>query len=150
MRGEVTFLPDTDDPGRFVVGSVVRTTSGLDLVITSVAPYRDRGLILGFEGVIDRSGAESLRGSILTVDATDRRPLDDGEFWPEDLVGLEAVTPSGEHLGVVSGVELGTAQDRVVVTSPAGAEILVPLVDDIVGDPENGRIEIDAPEGLFD
>lgn len=150
MRGEVTFLPDTDDPGRFVVGSVVRTTSGLDLVITSVAPYRDRGLILGFEGVIDRSGAESLRGSILTVDATDRRPLDDGEFWPEDLVGLEAVTPAGEHLGVVSGVELGTAQDRVVVTSPAGAEILVPLVDDIVGDPENGRIEIDAPEGLFD
>lgn len=150
MRGEVTFLPDTDDPGRFVVGSVVRTTSGLDLVITSVAPYRDRGLILGFEGVIDRSGAESLRGSILTVDAMDRRPLDDGEFWPEDLVGLEAVTPAGEHLGVVSGVELGTAQDRVVVTSPAGAEILVPLVDDIVGDPENGRIEIDAPEGLFD
>lgn len=150
MRGEVTFLPDTDDRGWFVVGSIVRTTSGLDLVITFVAPYRDRGLILGFEGVIDRSGAESLRGSILTVDAIDRRPLDDGEFWPEDLVGLEAVTPFGEHLGVVSGVEPGTAQDRVVVTSPTGAEILVPFVDDFVGDPEDGRIVIDAPEGLFD
>jgi 16S rRNA processing protein RimM len=149
VRGEVTFLPDTDDPGRFAVGSSMQTTSGRDLVITSVAPYRDRGLILGFEGVTDRRGAESLRGYILTVDAADRRPLDDGEFWPEDLVGLEAVTPFGEHLGVVSGVEVGTAQDRVVVTSPTGVEVLVPFVDDIVADPEGGRIVIDAPEGLF-
>lgn len=143
-------MPDTDDPGRFEVGASLRTTDGVDLVIASVAPYRDRGLILGFEGVGDRGAAERLRGSILTVDSAVRRRLDDGEFWPEELIGLEAVSPSGEALGSVTAVDLGAAQDRLVVTTATGDEVLVPFVGDIVGDPAGGRIVIDAPQGLFE
>jgi ribosomal 30S subunit maturation factor RimM len=52
-------------------------------------------------------------------------------------------------LGEVTGVELG-GQDRLVVTTPTGAEVLVPFVADLVGDPEGGRIRIDPPAGLFD
>jgi 16S rRNA processing protein RimM len=150
VRGEVTVVPDTDDPGRFEVGASLRTTDGVDLVIASVAPYRDRGLILGFEGVGDRGAAERLRGSILTVDPALRRRLDDGEFWPQELIGLEAVSPSGEALGSVTAVDLGAAQDRLVVTTATGDEVLVPFVGDIVGDPAGGRIVIDAPQGLFE
>jgi 16S rRNA processing protein RimM len=150
VRGDVTVVPDTDDPGRFEVGASLRTTDGVDLVIASVAPYRDRGLILGFEGVGDRGAAERLRGSILTVDPALRRRLDDGEFWPQELIGLEAVSPSGEALGSVTAVDLGAAQDRLVVTTATGDEVLVPFVGDIVGDPAGGRIVIDAPQGLFE
>jgi hypothetical protein len=36
-----------------------------------------------------------------------------------------------------------------VVATPTGEEVQVPFVEEIVGDPEGGRIVIDAPQGLF-
>lgn len=105
LRGEVTFLPETDDPARFTPGSTFTIDDGTVLVVTSVAPYRDRGLVLGFEGIGDRGAAERLRGMTLSISASDRRSLEPGEFWPEDLVGLAAVSPAGDPLGTVTGVD---------------------------------------------
>lgn len=149
MRGEVTVVPDTDDPDRFVRGAVLTTDDGREVTIRSVKPYRDRGLIVAFEGVVDRPAAERLRGAMLTVTVADRRALGDGEYWPDQLVGLEARSPTGELLGTVTGVDFGTAQDRLVVSTTDGVEVLVPFVDQIVGDPVAGAVVIDAPTGLF-
>lgn len=149
LRGEVTVVPESDDPSRFVPGSEMLTDHGRALIVVSVSRYRDRGLIVGFEGVTDRDGAEALRGSLLTVGVEDRRVLGEGEYWPEDLVGLTAVSPGGDPLGIVTAVDFGPGQDRIVVVTPDGEEVLVPFVDALVGDPEDGRIEIHRPEGLF-
>jgi len=46
-------------------------------------------------------------------------------------------------------VVVGTLQDRLVVSTPSGAEVEVPFVEEIVADPAEGRIVIDPPEGLF-
>jgi len=149
VRGQVTVLPDTDEPGRFAVGAELLTDRGRTLVVRSASRYRDRGLIVGFEGVDDRDQAESLRGSLVTIAASARRPLDDGEYWPDHLVGLIAVAPGGGTLGVVTAVDFGTGQDRLVVSTPAGAEVLVPFVAGLVGEPADGQIEIHDPGGLF-
>lgn len=125
------------------------TDTGRDLIVASVKPYRDRGLLLHFEGIRSRIEAENLRGLLLTVDAGTRRDLEDDEFWPDDLAGLEAVAPDDSVLGVVDRIEFGPGQDRLVVKTPAGVEVEVPFVSAIVGDPENGQIVIDAPPGLF-
>jgi 16S rRNA processing protein RimM len=149
IRGEVTVLVATDDPNRFAPGARVTTEDGRVLTVTSATPYRDSGLVIGFSGVTDRTAAEALRGLTLIIDPTQRRDLDADEFWPEDLLGLEAVDPSGSTLGRVTRIEFGTAQDRLVVTVPGGGEVLVPFVAAIVGDPSEGRLVIDAPQGLF-
>lgn len=149
VKGEVTVLPDTDDPQRFAVGASFTIGDDRSLTIRSVSTYRDRGLIVGFEGVTDRNAAERLRGSILSVPIAERRTLEDDEFWPEDLVGLPAVDPAGNALGTVSGIEFGSAHDWVVVTTPAGVDVLVPFVSAIVGEVAGGQIVIDAPEDLF-
>lgn len=148
VRGEVTVLPETDDPERFAAGAVLGTDSG-ELVVTSSKRYRDKGLVVGFEGVTDRAGAEALRGTVLTVETDRRRELDDGEFWPEDLIGLEAKAPDGSPLGTVTGVDQGVAQSRLVVTTTDGREVLVPFVSELVDDPTDGTIEIRDPGGLF-
>lgn len=148
VRGEVTVLLESDDPGDFDSGAILRAGER-DLEVCSARPYRDRGLIVAFAGVTDRNAAEALRGVVLTADAADRRSLEEGEFWSSSLVGLEAVTPAGASLGTVTEVLVGGLQDRLVVSTPSGEEVLVPFVGEIVGDPEDGRIVIDAPEGLF-
>lgn len=144
-------LPLTDDPGRFSVGASFWIDDDRELVVATVSPFRDRGLLIRFEGIETRVEAEGLRGTILTVDSSERRDLDEGEFWEHDLVGLDAVTPGGTSLGTVTRLEYGPGQDRLVVTTAEGTEVLVPFVAAFVGDPSgDGTIVIDAPEGLFD
>ncbi len=148
MRGEVTVLPESGDAGDFGRGVLLRAGER-DLEVRSARPYRDRGLIVAFAGIADRNAAEALRGLELTRDGAERRSLDEGEYWSAALVGLEAVSPAGEVLGRVAEVVSGGFQDRLVVVTPSGEEVQVPFVEEIVGDPEGGRIVIDAPEGLF-
>ena len=150
LRGEATVLPDSDDPDRFVVGARFTTDSGRELVVATVAPYRDRGLRIAFEGIRSREAIEELRGSSLLIEPSQRRPLVEGEFWEEQLIGLTAVDPGGDVLGEVTGVDLGPSQDRLVVTTGEGTEVLVPFVAGIVGDPEGSTITVDPPSGLFD
>jgi len=148
VRGEVTVLVETDYTDRFHSGALLQ--AGADaLEVVSARPLRDRGLIVAFAGISDRDGAEALRGRVLTISAGDRRRLEDGEFWPDQLRGLDAVDPGGKLLGTVTDVVAGPAQDRLVVTTSDGAKVEVPFVDDIVSDPQDGRVVIDAPEGMF-
>ncbi len=156
LRGEVTVQLHTDDPeARLVPGAVFETVaepgSGVPRELTLATVRVHRGIwLLGFEGIPDRTGAESLRGTRLVL-ANDAE--DDEEGWYEqDLAGLQAVAPDGSVVGEVVGLDLGAAQDRLRVLRPDGKEALVPLVEQIVPniDLEAGVVVVDAPPGLLD
>lgn len=159
LRGEVTVQLHTDDPeGRLVPGAVFDTVaevgSGVPRQLTLATARVHRGIwLLGFDGIPDRTGAESLRGTRLVLTEADAEADTDDEGWYEkDLVGLTARTPGGDALGEVSALELGGAQDRLVLRRPDGSEVLVPFVEAIVPevDPAAGRLVVDAPPGLLD
>jgi 16S rRNA processing protein RimM len=151
VRGEVTVVVESDDPARFAPGAMLLSdgTEPRPLTVRSARPFRDRGMIVGFEGVDDRRSAELLRGTVLTIAVEERRELNPDEYWADDLIGLTAVDAAGARLGDVVGVLIGP-QDRLVVRTAAGRDVEVPFVAAIVGDPEGGRLQIDAPAGLFD
>lgn len=149
VRGEVTVVPESDDRSRFAPGSRLVSTEGTEFVVADSHPYRDRGLIVAFVGVADRNTAETLRGTVLWGDAADRRSLEPGEFWADQLTGLVAVAPDGSVLGKVSGIDFGVGQDRLIVVTPEGSTVLVPFVSALVGEPTDGTIEIQDPGGLF-
>jgi 16S rRNA processing protein RimM len=102
-----------------------------------------KGPQVAFAGIDDRAGAEQIRGSEVFV--VERRQLTEGEYWPDDLVGLE-VRPGG---GRVVAVTLGAAQDRLVVER-GDARFEVPFVDELVPvvDLDRGYVEILEIEGL--
>lgn len=102
-----------------------------------------KGPQVAFEEVVDRAGAEEIRGSDVYVD--EARDLGEREFWPSDLVGLE-VRPGG---GRVAGVAHGVSQDRLVIERE-GTSFEVPFVDELVPvvDLEEGYVEVDEIEGL--
>ena len=110
--------------------------------------------LVAFDEVPDRTGAESLRGTRLVVDGADVLPAPDDEdvFSEEQLRGLAVVDPAGTVLGSVGGLELGAAQDRLVVLLPDGRRAQVPFVAALVPevDLEGGRVVVDAPPGLLD
>lgn len=155
IRGEVTVEVRTDDPdARFAPGSSLRTDPPErgPLLVTGVHP-RSGGLVLAFEGVADRPGAEALRGTVLVVDSTELPAIDEVDEWYDhQLVGLAAVDPAGAPLGTVTDVVHSAAADLLVLRSDEGREHLVPFVREMVPsvDVPGGRVVVDPPDGLLD
>jgi 16S rRNA processing protein RimM len=155
IRGEVTVEVRTDDPGaRFAPGSALATDPADrgPLVVAAVRWHSGR-LLVGFAEVADRTAAERLRGTTLLVDSDDLPPTGDpDEFYDHELVGLAAVSVDGGRLGSVAEVRHTGAQDLLVIRRPAGDEVLVPFVAEIVPevDVAGGRVVVDPPPGLIE
>ena len=57
------------------------------------------GAIARFAEVPDRTAAEKLRGTALTVPRSSLPPLAEGEYYHADLIGLPAVSTHGRSAG---------------------------------------------------
>lgn len=140
----------SDEPERFCKGTRLKL-GDRDVIIEQARPIKD-GVILAFEGVTDRNEAETLKGSKLFLAKADRRRLGDDEYWPEDLIGLEAFDGDGNHLGSVSDVALDAAQARLVISTVDGRTVEVPFVDELVPDVDvdGGQVVLRPIRGLLD
>ncbi len=102
-----------------------------------------RGPIARFAEIADRTAAERMRGTALTVLRDELPPLDEGEYYHCDLIGLPAVSTSGEALGAVVAVENFGAGDVLEIERVDKKRFMVPMRPDAV--PEWGeRVVIDA------
>jgi 16S rRNA processing protein RimM len=143
VHGEVRVTPDSDNPERFAPGSIVYARPGRVGVASAAEPQqvpltvesvRGDGAfpIVAFEEVPDRNQAEALSGYILEVPSSELPELDDGEFYPFDLQGLEARTPDGSAIGqVVEAVE-SPAHAILIVRLTGGREVMLPFVEAVV------------------
>ena len=105
---------------------------------------RDSGktAVARFEGISDRSAAEALRGSLVEVDRSRLPPLEQGEYYHADLIGLSAVDGEGNDVGTVVSVENYGAGDLLEIEDAAGKRSLIPFRDGIA-DLREGRIVLD-------
>ena len=87
--------------------------------------------IARFEGVGDRSAAEALRGQLVEVDRDALPPLEEGEYYHADLVGLPCLDEAGTDVGTVVAVENFGAGDLLEVERPDGKRSLIPFRDPI-------------------
>jgi 16S rRNA processing protein RimM len=108
-----------------------------------------RRAVLKLEGVDQRAEAEKLRGLLIQVPVDEAVPLDQGEYYLYQIVGLEVWTKEGEYLGRVAEV-LETGSNDVYVVREGGREILIPALSDVVleVDLEENRMEVHLMEGL--
>ena len=104
---------------------------GRTLTLKSVRPG-PQGAVARFAEVSDRTAAEALRGTLLTVPRASLPALPPGEYYWHDLVDLAVVDESGAALGRVVGVENYGASDLLEVQLAGGRRVLVPLVPNAV------------------
>jgi 16S rRNA processing protein RimM len=103
---------------RFDVGGRV-------LTLKSVRPGRQP--VARFAEINDRDAAEALRGALLTVPRSALPPLDEGEYYHADIIGLPCVSAAGEPLGAVVAVENFGAGDILEIELPGGKRAMVPF-----------------------
>ena len=85
------------------------------------------GAIARFAEVPDRNAAEALRGTALTVPRSALPPLEEGEYYHFDLIGLPAVDEQGAPLGQVIAVDDYGAGDVIEIEMPEGKRFMVPM-----------------------
>ena len=157
IRGELRIEVLTAYPERIVAGMTIAIgpdpddpTTAVEYEITQVRTHQ-KYLILGVEGVPDRNAADLLREQNVMIALENAIPLEDGEFYLYQIIGLSVQTEDGETIGTVTEIIETGANDVLVVHGPRG-EILLPVIDDCVldVDVEGEKITVNLMEGLVE
>jgi 16S rRNA processing protein RimM len=132
VKGEVVVQPLSEVAARFAAGShlFLQEDERDPLTVAEVRPHRGR-LLVTFEGVRDRNGAEAMTGAFLLVPASSAPPLPEGEYWTHELVGCDVVTDDGRVLGPIREI-IHTPANDVWVTQGEEGETLIPALKDVV------------------
>ena len=149
LRGEVKVRVVTDFPERLrtlklaYVGPVP-----LPVAVEGIRFHQGFAL-LKLAGYEDRVAAESLRGALVQIPVEEATPLEDGEYYFYQIMGLTVWTTQGEYLGRVRDILITGANDVFLVRGPRG-EILLPAIEEVVRqvDLDRGRVTVNLLEGL--
>lgn len=95
-----------------------------------------------FAEISDRTAAEALRGSLITVPRSALPPLEEGEYYHADLLGLHCESEAGETLGTIIAVENFGAGDILEIEKLDGKRAMVPFREGIA-DLADNRIVVD-------
>lgn len=103
------------------------------------------------EGVVGRDAAQALAGTRLYVERGVLPQAEDGQFYIEDLKGLDVILEDGRAFGAVRAVHNFGAGDILEVKPATGGSIYIPMNKAAVPeiDLDGGKIVIADPENLF-
>ena len=146
IRGELRVIPLTDFPERFSALREVMVGDEL-LHIESVKP-QGKNFLMRFREYTVREDAQRLTGRLLTVARADAAPLDEGEYYVFDIVGLTVYDEEDNELGTVENVIRTGSNDVYAVRSEDGREILIPALRSVVReiDVPGGRMTVQFPQ----
>ncbi|MDX2137231.1 MAG: ribosome maturation factor RimM [Chloroflexota bacterium] len=137
VRGEVRMRVLTDYPERIAERDQVLLSEDEDG--TRIQTYQPEALrmhqeyaLLKLKGIDDRDAAERLRELYVLIELEDAVPLDEGEFYLYQIIGIEVVTEDGETLGTVRDVMETGANDVYIIDSERYGEVLLPAIPSVV------------------
>ena len=165
VRGEMKVIPETDDPQRFGVLDRVflgaSEEAAREVAVESARFQYPKGrtvVLLALAGVDSVEAAEELRGQQIFAHPDDLPPLDEGEAFLHDLIGLD-VFAVGEDGDEAQAEPIGTVRDLYdgaqllfAIARPGKPEVLLPDVDEFVVrlDLDARRLYVRPPEGLLE
>lgn len=115
IRGEVIIHTFTEAPDGIAAYGPLSDAGGTRTFTIEKARPTTKGVVTRVRGVTDRTAAEALKGIELYVDRDRLPPATDGEYYHADLIGLEAVDPSGERIGEIVAVQNYGAGDLLEI-----------------------------------
>jgi 16S rRNA processing protein RimM len=129
VRGEVRLKAFTEDPLSVTRYGALESEDGKQrFEIETVRPAKDM-LVARLKGISDRDAAEALTNICLYVAREKLPKAADDEFYYADLVGLAAVTSSGEAVGTVKAVHNFGAGDLLEIEPASGATLMLPFTE---------------------
>ncbi|MCC0002971.1 MAG: ribosome maturation factor RimM [Methylobacteriaceae bacterium] len=148
VRGEIRIKSYTADPlaiGDY--GPLSDETGAKKFEIERLRPLKEDMVVAKVKGLSDRDAAGALTGVSLFVAREKLPPPDEDEFYIADLVGLSAVSPDGETIGIVKNVLNFGAGDILEIAPASGETLMLPFTKEIAPsiDFSGGKIVVVRP-----
>ena len=150
IRGEVRIIPLTDFVDRFMKMNVVMV--GNEPLHIESCRYHKQFVLLKFREYPTREDAMHLNGRLLTIARDEVAPLDEGEYYTFDIIGLTVFDPDGNELGRVDNILRTGSNDVYQAHSKDGKEVLIPALKSVVKaiDIAQGKMIVDLLEETED
>lgn len=146
VRGALKMRVLTDDPEHLTTLSHVYLGDRDTPVRLESIGVTPKGAIIKLAGFDSPDAAAKLSGLEVKISGEDARPLEEGEYFLFQLIGLRAEDESGRQLGTVLDLIETGAHDVLVIGSRPNAPdvMMVPNHPEFVPeiDPELGRIVV--------
>jgi 16S rRNA processing protein RimM len=152
LKGEVRLRSFTATPMDVAKYGPLAAPDGRSFEIVSARPASGKShmLVVRFKGVSDRTAAEALTGTPLSVPFERLPGAEEGEFYHADLIGLAAFSPEGEILGTIVAVQNHGAGDLLEIAPAHGPSILVPFTETAVPEVDIAGGRVVAVPPVFD
>ena len=153
LKGEVKVFPTTGEPKRFDYLEEVILDTGKEqktLEVVSVRYFKNL-VIVKFKGIDNINDIEKYKGCELYVTRENAIPLEEGECYIADMLGMKVVTDEGEEFGILKDV-METGANLVFVVTHNGKDVLLPDIPDCVKEvnTETNIITVHIMKGLLD
>ena len=114
--------------------------------------YQKNMVLIQYKGIETVEQAEKLRNSIVEIDRSDAIPLEEGQYFIADLIGLNVYLENGEKLGILEDIYNTGSSDIYVVKNELGKQFLLPYIDDVIKniDLDNEKITVHLIKGLIE
>ncbi len=129
VKGDVRVLPTTFNEKRFELLSEVELVlkNGTRTLEIEKVWYHKQFVILKLKGIDDMDAGEKLKNTIIRISAENALPLEENEYYIQDLYGMKVVTVDGEELGSLKDI-IETGANDVYVVKNSDTEILIPAI----------------------
>jgi 16S rRNA processing protein RimM len=132
IRGEVRVEVHTDDPQRYsLLDRLYLDDKSSEPIEIEHVRYHKTWVLLKLKGIDDRASAESLRSKWLQIPEEEALPLDDGQYYLYQIIGVKVYVESGDFLGDIIEV-LETKANNVFLVKGDKGEILLPDIAEVV------------------
>ena len=135
------FVDERFAPGDIVIIKLDDGSTGKQLIIEN-SRWHGEDVLIKFEGYDGVESVQHIRNAYLCLPPEEERlELDEGDFYADELLGLQVVTSNGSVLGVVKRLD-EYPSNPVMQIVKGRHETLVPFVKALVEkvDLESGRI----------
>lgn len=153
IKGFVKIYPYVDDIKRFDKLKNVYVISKKEEKLLEIeeVKYQKNMVLAKFKGIDNVETAEKLRQSYVEIDRKDAIPLEEGQYFIVDLLGLEVYSDDGRLLGKLNDIFNTGSNDIYEVKDELGKQILLPGIPEVIKevDLDNGKIIVHLIEGLI-
>lgn len=154
VKGAIKVFPTTDDPKRFnLLKEIVLEDSkgGNKKYTIQKIKYVNKFVVVELEEVTDMNAALLLKQCYVKIPKADALPLDEDEYYVQDLRGLKVVLEDESEFGILKDVLFTGSNDVYVVTMTNGKELLLPAIKECVLsiNMETRIVKVHIMEGLM-
>lgn len=153
IKGELKIVSESDFVDyRYAVGKTIFLKLRNTIKEVRVSSYRVHkgNILITIDKIYDINEVEKYIGADVLADKLDVPPLEDGEFYIDDVVGLDAYNETGEKIGKVVDVILIPANDLIEIELLNGKKELIPYVDEYILEITEDKIVVRLLEVDYD